>query len=110
LAALARGRSRTLSRSGEHRGSAGNRGAIAALGLYHAQGIERIGAALAKLSWRVDLEAAEAHLRMAIRLTPQAPGAWLGLGLGLQWPGPKAHAAESTAVFDNAARMQPLDA
>ncbi len=81
-----------------------------ALGLYHAQVIDKIGAALAKLTWRVDPEAAEAHLRTAVRLTPQAPGAWLGLGIGLQLLDARKHADESAKAFRTAAAMQPIDA
>ncbi len=81
-----------------------------ALGLYHAQVIERIGAALAKLTWRVDPEAAEAHLRTAIRLTPEAPGAWLGLGIGLKLLDARKHAGECTNAFRTAAAMKPIDA
>jgi len=80
------------------------------LGLYHAQVIERIGVALAKLTWRVDPEASEAHLRTAIRLTPQAPGAWLGLGIGLQLLDTRKHTDECTNAFRTAAAMQPIDA
>ena len=81
-----------------------------ALGLYHAQVIEKIGAALARLTWRVDPEAAEAHLRTAIRLTPDAPSAWIGLGIGLELLDAKAHAAESADALRTAAGMQPIDA
>ena len=81
-----------------------------ALGLYHAQVIEKIGAALAKLTWRVDPEAAEAHLRTAIRLTPDAPSAWIGLGVGLELLDAKAHAAESADALRTAAGVQPIDA
>lgn len=81
-----------------------------ALGLYHAQVIDTIGAALAKLTWRVDPEAAEAHLRTAIRLTPNAPSAWIGLAIGLQLLDAKAHAEESADALRTAAEMQPVDA
>ena len=81
-----------------------------ALGLYHAEVIDKIGAALAKLTWRVDPEAAEAHLRTAIRLTPQSPGAWLGLGIGLQLLDVRQHANESAEAFRNASALQPMDA
>ncbi|MGH8212203.1 MAG: hypothetical protein ACREPP_03090 [Rhodanobacteraceae bacterium] len=81
-----------------------------ASGLYHAQVIEKIGAALARLTWRIDPEAAEAHLRTAIRLTPDAPSAWIGLGIGLESLEAKAHAAESADALRTAAEMQPIDA
>ena len=81
-----------------------------ALGLYHAEVIDKIGAALAKLTWRVDPAAAEAHLRTAIRLTPDAPNAWVGLGIGLGLLDAKAHADERKTALAKAAAMQPLDA
>ena len=81
-----------------------------ALGLYHAQVIEKLGGALAKLAWRTDADAAEAHLRTATRLTPSAPGAWVGLGLWLDKLDARAHAAESADAFRTAAQMRPLDA
>jgi hypothetical protein len=81
-----------------------------ALGLYHAQVIDKIGATLAKLTWRVDPEAGEAHLRTAIRLTPQAPSAWIGLGIGLELLDAKTHAAESADALRTAAGLQPIDA
>jgi len=84
--------------------------AHSALGLYHAQVIEKIGAALAKLTWRVNPEAAEAHLRTATRLTPDAPSAWIGLGIGLELLDAKAHAAESSDALRMATGIQPIDA
>ncbi|MER3546325.1 MAG: hypothetical protein C4338_01505 [Rhodanobacteraceae bacterium] len=81
-----------------------------ALGLYHAQVIEKIGAPLAKLTWRVDPEAVEAHLRTATRLTPHAPGAWIGLALGLSLLDARTHADECAQAFRVAAAMRPLDA
>jgi Flp pilus assembly protein TadD len=81
-----------------------------ALGLYHAQVIEKLGATLARLTWRLDPEAAEAHLRTAIRLTPHTPGAWVGLGIGLGMLDARAHAEECVQAFRTAAQMQPADA
>jgi len=84
--------------------------AHSALGLYHAQVIEKIGSALAKLTWRLNPEAAEAHLRTATRLTPDAPSAWIGLGIGLELLDAKAHAAESSDALRMATGIQPIDA
>ena len=81
-----------------------------ALGLYHAEVMDKIGATLAKLTWRVEPEAAEAHLRTAIRLTPEAPNAWVGLGIGLRLLDGHRHADEGNAALAKAAAMRPLDA
>lgn len=81
-----------------------------ALGLYHAEVMDKIGVALARLTWRVEPEAAEAHLRTAIRLTPEAPNAWVGLGIGLGLLDGHKHADEGKAALAKAAAMRPLDA
>lgn len=81
-----------------------------ALGLYHAEVMDKIGVALARLTWRVEPEAAEAHLRTAIRLTPEAPNAWIGLGVGLRLLDGLKHGDEARAALAKAAAMQPLDA
>lgn len=81
-----------------------------ALGLYHAEVMDKIGMALAKLTWRVEPEAAEAHLRTAIRLTPDAPNAWVGLGIGLGLLDAHKRADERKAALAKAAAMRPLDA
>ena len=81
-----------------------------ALGLYHAEVMDKIGATLARLTWRVEPEAAEAHLRTAIRLTPDAPNAWVGLGVGLGLLDGHTHADEAKAALAKAAAMRPLDA
>ncbi|HXS73407.1 MAG TPA: hypothetical protein VN725_05130 [Rhodanobacteraceae bacterium] len=81
-----------------------------ALGLYHAEVIDKIGAALAKLTWRVDPAAAEAHLRTAIRLTPDAPNAWVGLGIGLGLLDAPTHAPARLDALRTAADLKPRDA
>ena len=81
-----------------------------ALGLYFAEAVHKLGTALAKMTLRVDPSAAEAHLRTAIRLTPDAPNAWVGLGIGLGLLDARARGEECKAALARAAAMQPLDA
>jgi tetratricopeptide (TPR) repeat protein len=81
-----------------------------ALGLYFAEAVHRLGGTLSKLTLRVDPEAAEAHLRTAIRLTPDAPNAWVGLGVGLGLLDATAHAGERAQILARIAAMPPLDA
>ncbi|HET6907087.1 MAG TPA: hypothetical protein VFH52_09085 [Rhodanobacteraceae bacterium] len=81
-----------------------------ALGLYFAEAAHKLGATLAKMTLRVDSSAAETHLRTAIRLTPEAPNAWIGLGIGLGLLDAQAHAGDRKAALARAAGMQPLDA
>jgi len=81
-----------------------------ALGLYFAEAVHKLGTALAKMTLRADPVVAEAHLRTAIRLTPEAPNAWIGLGVGLGLLDAKAHAGECRFALSEAATMRPLDA
>jgi len=81
-----------------------------ALGLYFAEAVHKLGAALARMTLRVDPEAAEAHLRTAIELTPEAPNAWVGLGIGLGLLDAQEHAGARKAALAKAAAMRPLDA
>lgn len=80
-----------------------------ALGLYFAEAVHKLGAALARMTLRVDPQAAEANLRTAIRVTPDAPNAWVGLGIGLGLLDAQ-HADERNAALAKAAAMRPLDA
>lgn len=81
-----------------------------ALGLYFAEAVHKLGTGLAKMTLRVDPSAAEAHLRTAIRLTPEAPNAWIGLGIGLGLLDAKARNEERKAALARVTAMQPLDA
>lgn len=81
-----------------------------ALGLYFAEAVHKLGTALARMTLRVEPEAAEAHLRTAIRVTPEAPNAWVGLGIGLGLLDANKYAEERKAALAKAAAMQPLDA
>lgn len=81
-----------------------------ALGLYFAEAVHKLGTALAKLTLRVDPIAAEAHLRTAIRLTPEAPNAWIGLGIGLGLLDADARIDDRKAALAKVAAMQPVDA
>lgn len=81
-----------------------------ALGLYFAEAVNKLGTTLAKMTLRVDPAAAEAHLRTAIRLTPDAPNAWIGLGIGLGLLSPDARIDERRAALGKVAAMEPLDA
>lgn len=84
--------------------------AHSALGLYFAEAVHKLGGAMARMTLRVDPSAAEAHLRTAIRLTPDAPNAWVGLGVGLGLLDAQRHADERKAALEKAAAMRPLDA
>ena len=81
-----------------------------ALGLYFAEAVHKLGGVLAKVALRVDPSAAEAHLRTAIKLTPEAPNAWVGLGIGLGLLDPQANAMQRKDALARAASMHPLDA
>jgi len=81
-----------------------------ALGLYFAEAVHKLGAALARMTLHVYPEAAEAHLGTAIELTPDAPNAWVGLGIGLGLLDAQKHTDERKAALAKAAAMQPLDA
>jgi tetratricopeptide (TPR) repeat protein len=81
-----------------------------ALGLYFAEAVSKLGSSLAKMTLRVDPAAAEAHLRTAIRLTPDAPNAWIGLGIGLGLLDGKVRSEEREAALARVVSMRPLDA
>lgn len=81
-----------------------------ALGLYFAEAVNKLGTGLAKMTLRVDPAVAEAHLRTAIELTPEAPNAWIGLGIGLGLLDPTANASQRKDALAKVAAMRPLDA
>jgi hypothetical protein len=81
-----------------------------ALGLYFAEAVNKLGAGLARMTLRVDTSAAGTHLRTAVRITPEAPNAWVGLGIGLGLLDARTHARERRQALETAASTQPLDA
>ncbi len=81
-----------------------------ALGLYFAEAVNKLGAGLARMTLRVDPSAAETHLRTALRITPEAPNAWVGLGIGLGLLDARLHARERRQALETATSMQPMDA
>ncbi|MGH8042222.1 MAG: hypothetical protein ACREPN_09285 [Rudaea sp.] len=81
-----------------------------ALGLYHAEIVGKVGGMLARLTYGASTGESEKHLQEALKLTPDAPIAWIEYGNAqLLLHGDKAeHAA--AAAFAKAAKCKPRDA
>lgn len=81
-----------------------------ALGLYHAEIVGKIGGMLAKLTYGASADAAEKHLKEAIKLTPNAPIAHIEYANGLLLLHGEKKEDEAAAAFAKAAKLKPLDA
>ncbi|HEY6943211.1 hypothetical protein [Dokdonella sp.] len=81
-----------------------------ALGLYHAEIVGKVGGMLAKLTYGASATEAEKHLKLALKLTPAAPIAWIEYGNGLLLLHGDKREDEVAEAWDKAARLKPRDA
>ena len=81
-----------------------------ALGLYHAEIVGKVGGMLAKLTYGASAAEAEKHLKLALKLTPVSPIAWIEYGNGLLLLHGDKREDEVAEAWDKAAKLKPRDA
>lgn len=80
-----------------------------ALGVFHAEVVDKLGALAARLSYGASREAALRHFDSAVDLAPQSPVVRLEYGRALRLLAPR-DAAKARALLDAAAAIEPADA
>lgn len=81
-----------------------------ALGLYHAEVIDKVGKMLGKLTYGASADTALMHFERALELTPESPVAHIEYGNGLYLLFGDQKLDEVTDLYIKAAEMEPLDA
>jgi tetratricopeptide (TPR) repeat protein len=81
-----------------------------ALGLYHAEIVGKLGSLVAGMTYGASQSAAIKHFKRAIELAPQAPIAHIEYAQGLLLLDARAHRAQATELYEQAAACEPLDA
>ncbi|MBN8481635.1 MAG: hypothetical protein J0L88_08610 [Xanthomonadales bacterium] len=84
--------------------------ACTALGLYHAEIVGKVGGMLAKLTYGANAGDAEKNLKQALKLTPDAPIAWIEYGNGLLLLHGEKREDDVAEAWDKAAKLKPRDA
>lgn len=81
-----------------------------ALGLYHAEIINKVGAMIGGLTYGAKAAAGEEHLKTALKLTPASPIAHIEYGNGLLLLFGDRKEDEAAAAYEKAAKLKPRDA
>jgi tetratricopeptide (TPR) repeat protein len=81
-----------------------------ALGLYHAEIINKVGAMIGGLTYGAKAATGEKHLKTALELTPDAPIAHIEYGNGLLLLHGDRREDEAAAAFEKAGKLKPRDA
>jgi tetratricopeptide (TPR) repeat protein len=81
-----------------------------ALGLYHAEIVGKVGGMLAKLTYGASAAEAEKQLKEALKLTPDAPIAWIEYGNALLLLHGDKREDDVAEAYDKAAKLKPRDA
>lgn len=81
-----------------------------ALGLYHAEIINKVGKMVGKLTYGASADKAMEHFERALELTPEAPIAHIEYGNGLYLLFGDDRLDESNAAYEKAAAIKPIDA
>lgn len=81
-----------------------------AMGMYHAEIIDKVGALVGGLTYGAKKEAGEAHLRKALALTPDSPIAHIEAANGLVMLHGKKSVEEAGTLYARAVAMKPRDA
>ena len=84
--------------------------AMTALGLYHAEIVDKVGGMLARLTYGANAADAEKHLKAALKLTPDSPIAWIEYGNGLLLLHGEKREDDVAEAFEKAAGLKPRDA
>jgi tetratricopeptide (TPR) repeat protein len=81
-----------------------------ALGLYHAEIIDKVGAMIGGLTYGAKAATAAEHLEKALKLTPKAPIAWIEYGNGLLMLHGDKKLSDAEKAYAKAAAIKPIDA
>jgi tetratricopeptide (TPR) repeat protein len=81
-----------------------------AMGTYHAEVIDKVGALVGGLTYGAKKEAAEAHFRRAVELAPDSPIALVEYANGLVMLHGRKAVEQASALYGKAAAMEPRDA
>ena len=81
-----------------------------ALGLYHAEIINKVGGMIGGLTYGAKAATGEEHLKTALKLTPASPIAHIEYGNGLMLLYGDKKADEAAAAYEKAAKLKPRDA
>ena len=80
-----------------------------ALGAYHAEIINKIGALVGGLTYGAKKDAGEEHFRKALKLAPDSPVAHIEMANGLVLLHGRKAVEEAGALYEKAAKMEPRD-
>jgi tetratricopeptide (TPR) repeat protein len=81
-----------------------------AMGAYHAEIIDKVGALVGGLTHGADRKAGEEHFRKALKLTPDSPIAHIEMANGLVMMHGKKMLEEAGRLYAKAAAISPRDA
>ncbi len=81
-----------------------------AMGAYHAEIIDKVGALVGGLTYGAKKEAGEEHFRKALELAPDCPIAYIETANGLVMMHGKKALAEAASLYAKAAKFTPRDA
>ncbi|HRF52995.1 MAG TPA: hypothetical protein PK027_00860 [Aquimonas sp.] len=81
-----------------------------ALGLYHAEIINKVGSMLGGLTYGAKAATGEKHLQTALELTPDSPIAWIEYGNGLMLLYGDKREDDAAEAYAKAAKLKPKDA
>lgn len=81
-----------------------------AMGLYHAEIVNKVGKMVGKLTYGASADLALEHFERALDLTPDAPIAHIEYGNGLYLLYGDKRLEESNAAYERAAAIRPIDA
>jgi tetratricopeptide (TPR) repeat protein len=81
-----------------------------AMGAYHAEIIDKVGALVGGLTYGASRDKGEEHFRKALKLTPDSPIAHIEMANGLVMLHGKKMVEEATRLYAAAAKIEPRDA
>jgi len=81
-----------------------------AMGAYHAEIIDKVGALVGGLTYGAKREAGEEHFRKALKLAPDSPIAHIEMANGMVLMHGKKSLDEAARLYAKAAKMEPRDA
>jgi tetratricopeptide (TPR) repeat protein len=84
--------------------------AHSALGAFHSEIIDKIGAMVGRLTYGASKEEAEEHFRKALKLAPDSPIAHIEYANGLMMLNGRKAIDEASALYEKASKMKPKDA
>ena len=88
----------------------GHADAHIALGAFHAEVIDKVGALVGNMTYGVRAETAVAMFERGVALNPDSASAWMEYARGLLMLDHEAHTEEATRLYEKAAALPPADA